>query len=703
MKDSKTPSHYATNKVLAQRNAIAPDMKQFQWQRLTSEQVTLLEKNGNYCDNWDNILVTNTFDPSLIRNSSFYGIVRIADLKRKKHVINGLEYATGITGCTIVNSDIGCYCVLHNIGRMENYIVGNECVITNVCEIVATPGTTFGGGVEVKAMNEGGKRGFTTFPDMLPADAYLQCKYLGNTELHEKLQHITAKANERQPRYGQIHNNCLIRNTKTLENTILHKDASVVGATKVSNVTVYSSPAEPSHIGDGVIIENCLVGHMCKILENSLVQNCLLDDNVTIEHGARVINTMVSDNSTIACCEVQSCMLFPMHEQHHNNSFLIASTILGQSNIAAGATIGSNHNSRSACGEILAGRGFWPGLCTSFKHTSRFASFVLVAKGDYQHELNIPLPFSLVNNNLHTDELEVMPAYWWMYNMYALKRNDIKFQKRDRRIEKRQSIETHFLAPDTVEEIIVARTMLEHWVGATAVRNRKTRPSARHIWERGRDMLRHMPERVDKLEIFANGMENSHRNVRVLKVTQAHHAYGEMLLSYAVSTVLDYWQQNPELTWDTVKRNLRKPERVKQWVNLGGQLIPQEYFDKLCHQIVTDKTISWRRIHQRYTDLADRYQRWKAQHAFAVLTMLNGGKSVSEEDWNTLLSKFIDLQNDIATATFKTRMKDLENPFYGCTYDTPEEKQANLGIITDDEVVVSAMDRYFDYQKKYGK
>jgi hypothetical protein len=36
--------------------------------------------------------------------------------------------------------------------------------------------------------------------------------------------------------------------------------------------------------------------------------------------------------------------------------------VMGQSNIAAGATIGSNHNSRGADGEIIMGRGFWPGL-----------------------------------------------------------------------------------------------------------------------------------------------------------------------------------------------------------------------------------------------------------------------------------------------------------------------------------------------------
>ncbi|MCK7461944.1 MAG: hypothetical protein MZU84_07750 [Sphingobacterium sp.] len=44
----------------------------------------------------------------------------------------------------------------------------------------------------------------------------------------------------------------------------------------------------------------------------------------------------------------------------------------------------------------------------------------MLSKADYPAELDIPLPFSLLNNNASKDQLEVMPAYWWMYNMFAL-------------------------------------------------------------------------------------------------------------------------------------------------------------------------------------------------------------------------------------------------------------------------------------------
>ena len=81
-----------------------------------------------------------------------------------------------------------------------------------------------------------------------------------------------------------------------------------------------------------------------------------MGDNSQLKYGARLINSYLGDNSTISCCEVLNSLIFPAHEQHHNNSFLCAATVFGQSNMAAGATIGSNHNSRGADGEIIAGR-----------------------------------------------------------------------------------------------------------------------------------------------------------------------------------------------------------------------------------------------------------------------------------------------------------------------------------------------------------
>jgi len=51
-----------------------------QWRHLRSHEVELLVKNSNYADDWDEIRVTDEFDPGQIRNTEFFGFVRIAQI-----------------------------------------------------------------------------------------------------------------------------------------------------------------------------------------------------------------------------------------------------------------------------------------------------------------------------------------------------------------------------------------------------------------------------------------------------------------------------------------------------------------------------------------------------------------------------------------------------------------------------------------------
>ena len=99
---------------------------------------------------------------------------------------------------------------------------------------------------------------------------------------------------------------------------------------------------------------NGITGYGCRIFYSVVATRFVLGDNCNLKYGARLIHSVLGDNSTISCCEVLNNLIFPAHEQHHNNSFLVAACVKGQSNMAAGATIGSNHNSRTNDNEVVA-------------------------------------------------------------------------------------------------------------------------------------------------------------------------------------------------------------------------------------------------------------------------------------------------------------------------------------------------------------
>ena len=413
------------------------------------------------------------------------------------------------------------------------------------------------------------------------------------------------------------------------------------GANKLKNLTINSSEEEPTQIGEGVELVNGIIGYGCHIFYGCKAVKFILGNNSNLKYGARLINSFLGDNSTISCCEVLNNLIFPAHEQHHNNSFLIASVVMGQSNMAAGATIGSNHNSRANDNEIQAGRGFWPGLCTSVKHSCRFASFVLLSKADYPAELDIPLPFSLLNNNVSKDQLEVMPAFWWLYNMYALARNSWKFQNRDKRVHKDQNIEFEPFAPDTIEEIFSALTLLEIWTAKARLLEKGMSLKGKNdddLAILGRDLLSGKEEEINNLEVLGENMENTKRKVLILKPYKAYHAYGDILHYYATKNLLAYMSSNPKATFSVMCKDL-KSKRQKEWVNLGGQMMQKDDVDKLRFDIGSGKLKTWKDIHNRYDDLWVKYKVDKQKHAFATLCELYGTENLTKADWKSALIK----------------------------------------------------------------
>lgn len=670
------------------------------WRHLHSDEVEQLVKNSNSATNWDDIYVTDTFDTSMVRNNRFFGMVRIGSVSRQVLQYHDLRIPIGITDSSIISCDIGDNVAIHDVHYMANYIIGDNCILFNIHEISTTDHSKFGNGIVkegepedvrvwLEVMNENGGRRILPFDGMITADAYLWAKYADDKTLQTKLMQITqASIDSHRGYYGTIGESCVIKNCWILKDAKIGTHCYIKGASKLKNVTINSSEDEPSQIGEGVILVNGITGYGCRIFYSVVAARFVLGNNCNLKYGARLIHSVLGDNSTISCCEVLNNLIFPSHEQHHNNSFLISACVMGQSNMAAGATIGSNHNSRGADGEIVASRGFWPGLCSSVKHSSRFASFTLLSKADYPNELNIKLPFCLVSNNTQCNTLEIMPAYWWMYNMFAIARNTSKYQSRDKRNRKIQHIEFETLAPDTMEETIEARKLIETWVAQAYLRQQGIDNNLEHKELRllGQDLLTNKPDVVDQLEVLGEGMEKGKRKVRIIKPRQAYNGYGDMLIYYAIRNIKKYFEADTSNNIDTLNA-LFEGKRLRKWINLGGQTMPEEYVDQLREDIGNGILNSWEEIHQRYNDLWADYQQEKLRHSYLTLLYLLQTDNISHEEWNNIVDKAITIQQYICDQVYLTRKKDYDNPFRNATYRNEAEKIAVVGTIDDTSFV----------------
>jgi NDP-sugar pyrophosphorylase family protein len=685
-----------------------------QWRHLRAHEVELLVKNGNYSDNWDEILVTDEFDPGQIRNTEFFGRIRIGRVQEAILEHHDLQMPAGITNSRIVACDIGDDVAIHDVRYLAHYITGDRCILANIDEMHTTNHAKFGNGIikdgeseDVRVwldlMNEIGCRRVIPFNGMITADAYLWARYREDTALQNKLKEITQnRFDNRRGYYGTVGDQCVIKNSRIIKDVQVGTHCYVKGANKLKNLTINSTEAETTQIGEGVELVNGIVGFGCHIFYGCKAVRFIMGNNTNLKYGARLLNSFLGDNATVSCCEILNNLIFPAHEQHHNNSFLIATLVQGQSNVAAGATIGSNHNSRANDNEVRAGRGFWPGLCASVKHSCRFASFILLAKADYPAEMNIPLPFSLLNNNTSSDQLEVMPAYWWLYNMYALARNTWKFKTRDKRKTKVQNIEFDSLAPDTVEEIIKARRLLEIWTAKASLSAKGKAAEGKdeeELAKIGQELLQGPQEQIDALEVLGENMEKSKRKVVILKPYEGYRAYGQMLHYYATKNLMEYLENQQDATFSSMCKALSH-EREQEWVNLGGQLMPAGDVDQIRSDIGTGQLKSWDEIHQRYDTLWEDYPLAKQRHAFATLCQLYGGGAVTKDQWGSALGRAMDIQELIRDEVHTSRKKDFDNPFRQATYRNLEEMTAAIGTVEDNSFVKQVRDETEEFSKR---
>jgi NDP-sugar pyrophosphorylase family protein len=643
---------------------------------LTPDEITILIQNRNIAARWDDIFVSGGFTAAFIRDNFFAGRVRIGANNGGLLRCHDYTIPAGITNSRIISCDIGDNCAIHDCAYVSHYIIGDNVILSSINELDTTNHAKFGEGiikegedeavrVWIEPVNESGGRGVLPFAGMICADAYLWVVHREDKELIEAFKRITQNSvDHRRGYYGEIGHGTVIKHCKTLKDLRIGEGAYIKGANKLKNLTIRSEKKSPTQIGEGVELVNGIIGNGSRVFYGSKAVRFVLGNNCALKYGARLIHSILGDNSTISCCEVLNNLVFPAHEQHHNNSFLIASMIKGQSNLAAGSTIGSNHNSRGNDGEIIAGRGFWAGLLSALKHNSRFAGFTMITKGNYPFELDIPLPFCMLTNNSENTQRVLMPAYWWMYNMYALERNSWKTRERDKRVFAEQYIETDYLAPDTAAEIIEALLWLESRAGSI--------------------------DDEDKLTTPCRLLERSGLPVIVIKVRRGMAAYREMLLYYAVKTLAGYFSEKGGI--NITGFAAAHPEDISlEWENLGGQLVPRSKVEALRTAIRGGKLLSWEAVHGEYRRLLSEYPLDKALNALGVLRFLRGGArggaAITGRVWNAFLDEAARIRRRIGEQVYATKLKDYHDPFRGITYSGAAEQNAVLGRIEDNPLL----------------
>jgi hypothetical protein len=206
----------------------------------------------------------------------------------------------------------------------------------------------------------------------------------------------------------------------------------------------------------------------------------------------------------------------------------------------------------------------------------------------------------------------------------------------------------------------------------------------------------------------ASGLERHSRRTVILKPRQAAAAYREMLFFYGIKTLMDYLEKNwgPGSSYEQAVAELdggAAENRVKDWINLGGQIVPAFRVDALRKEIREGNIKSWEAIHAGYDTMAAAYDMDRARHAWAVLahgqsTAHGTSAGLAEtarkhaclakpEDFKAALKKAVRISAWIKEQVYLSRAKDFLDPFRGITYRNKEEMEQVAGRAEDNPFV----------------
>jgi hypothetical protein len=117
------------------------------YRMLSAYEIVVLVRNNNSSDDWNKIHVSDAFNPELVKNCKFYGLIRIGKLEALSLTYHNVCLPVGLYNSTIISCDFGDNVVVSNVNYMSHYIVGNEVMLANIHELHVTDHAKFGNGI----------------------------------------------------------------------------------------------------------------------------------------------------------------------------------------------------------------------------------------------------------------------------------------------------------------------------------------------------------------------------------------------------------------------------------------------------------------------------------------------------------------------------------------------------------------------------
>jgi len=428
---------------------------------LSEKEIATLTVYGCSADNWSNVKVAEAFSPAFISNVHFSGIVLLGTYLKIFELAGGLKKHSGIYDCILHN------CTVENdvyIDKIHNYIANYKIeegsYIENVNLMVVDRISSFGNGIKVPVMNEGGGREIPIFDYLSAPLAYILTLYRHRPKVIQNLQKLIDEYSiAQQSDKGTVGKNVHIINCGSLKNVRIGDYAIIEGASLLENGTINSNFQAPVFVGSGVKCNDFILSSGVTITDSTLVSRCFIGQGCIMGKHYSALDSLFFSNCQGMHGEATAIFAGPYTVSHHKSSLLIAG-MFSFLNAGSGSNQSNHMYKLGPIHQGIAERGAKTTSDSYLLWPARIGAFTLVMGRHTKHSDTSDLPFSYMIEN--ATESYLVPGV----NLRSVGtiRDAQKWPKRDNRKDSRKldPINFNLLSPYTIQKMMKGVEVLKN-------------------------------------------------------------------------------------------------------------------------------------------------------------------------------------------------------------------------------------------------
>lgn len=427
---------------------------------LTATEIQQLQQQGCSATDWRSITVSDEFDAQYVQDAHFSGKIRIGAFRKMIEMPGGVQIHSGIAHARLHNCELEDDVHIWNVHNyIANYHIGQGTCIENINAILVDGKTSFGNGVRVPVMNEGGGREIPIFDHLSAHLAYILTLYRHRTELINVVtKMIDDYAESVSSTMGEIGEQVHILNCGSIKNVRIGDYAQIAGTSRLKNGSINSNAAAPVKLGSGVKCTDFIISSGVEIADSTLVDKCFVGQGCVFDKHYSAGESLFFSNCQGMHGEACAIFAGPYTVTHHKSTLLIAG-MFSFLNAGSGSNQSNHMYKLGPIHQGVAERGAKTTSDSYLLWPSKIGAFSLVMGRHTHHADTGDMPFSyLIENN---SETYVVPGA--NLRTVGTIRDAQKWPKRDNRKDSNllDCINFNLLSPYTVQKMCQGRERLE--------------------------------------------------------------------------------------------------------------------------------------------------------------------------------------------------------------------------------------------------